>query len=191
MEISVAWLLLALLTPSLTAYLLPADTCDVPNWTVQGIRVTYSDDTYTPGLASFNVTNSITHNVESLKCELSFNTRCEIRGTPLDNALSITFLVNMGTAVIRFNQAWTCGNVPADPALCVLVFARCQSDQCGVLTQSSPSFVLASAELEVSCPEVITETMTCTALLDSSLLVNGSIVTPVPEPPNVEERLKI
>ena len=65
------------------------------------------------------------------------------------------------------------------------------SDQSGVLTQSSPSFVLASAELDISCPEEITETMTCTALLDSSLLVNGSIVTPVPEPPNVEERLKI
>lgn len=48
---------------------------------------------------------------------------------------------------------------------------------------SSPSFVVASAELEVTCPEVATDTMTCTALLDSSLLVSGSIVTPLPEAP--------
>ena len=46
--------------------------------------------------------------------------------------------------------------------------------------------MLASAELDVTCPETVTETMTCTALLDSPLVVNGSVVTPVPELPVVE-----
>lgn len=122
-KMSKAWLLLMLLTPTgLTVSLPQADTCQIPSWTVQNIRVTYSDDTFTPGLASFNITNSVTHIVESLKCELSFNTRCQITGTPLDSKLNVLFLVNMGAAVIQFNQTWTCGtDVAADPTLCVVL----------------------------------------------------------------------
>lgn len=97
--------------------------CEVPSWSVQDVSVTYSDDdTETPGLASFNITNSVTHQHESLTCQLLYNTLCRIEGTPLDKDLHIYLQVNLWVAVIHFSQTWTCketGTVTPDPSLWV------------------------------------------------------------------------
>ncbi|KAM7205828.1 hypothetical protein V8F33_000658 [Rhypophila sp. PSN 637] len=147
--------------PSRTPPLFPrADACHVPSWSVQGVSVTYSDSTDTPGMASFNITNSVTHQHEALECELLYNTLCRIEGTALDKDLHIYFQVNLRVAVIHFSRSWTC-QTTENPSL--------------------PSFVDASAEFEVECPEVVTETMTCTGLVKDALQVNGSIVTPIPD----------
>ncbi|KAK3311890.1 hypothetical protein B0H66DRAFT_102025 [Apodospora peruviana] len=147
----------------------PTDACKVPNWTVQNISVTYSNDTYTPGSATFNVTNSVTSQVETITCPLSFNTLCRLDSTPLDPTLGLYFQVNLGGGVISFNQTWTCetNNSMANPSL--------------------PSFVQGSGEFELACPEEVTEDMTCTGLTTGSLLVTGAVVTPIPEPPEIIE----
>lgn len=40
--------------------------CPIPNWRVNAINVTYSNDTYVPGSASFVLSNSLTDETESL-----------------------------------------------------------------------------------------------------------------------------
>lgn len=99
-----------------------ADACQVPSWSVQDVSVTYSDDTNTPGLASFSITNSVTHQHESLKCDLLFNTLCRVDGTPLDKNLSIYLQVNLWVGLIRFNQTWI-RQTGVDPAPSLWVFS--------------------------------------------------------------------
>ena len=94
------------------------DKCQMPSWTLQSVAATYSDDTYTPGIAAVTITNSITNTTESFDCPLSFNTLCQLDGTPGDKDLRVYMQINMEAASISFNKTWTCeASQAADPAL--------------------------------------------------------------------------
>jgi hypothetical protein len=108
---------LTLLSAALTLLIIPSSArrvfvrraeCPVPNWAVDAINVTYSDDTDTPGNAAFVLSNSLTNNTEALTCPLTFNTLCQILGTFNDETLQILLQVNIDVAFITLNQSWTC-----------------------------------------------------------------------------------
>jgi hypothetical protein len=108
---------LALLSAVFLVFVIPSSTrhvgvrrgdCPVPNWTVEGINVTYSNETYTPGTASFVLSNSVTNKTESLTCPLTFNSLCQILGTPNDETLQVLLQVNIDAAYMTLNQSWVC-----------------------------------------------------------------------------------
>ncbi|KAK0634243.1 hypothetical protein B0T17DRAFT_611287 [Bombardia bombarda] len=147
---------------------LSSDKCAVPSWAVSSVNVTYSSDTYTPGTTSFKITNSLTHQAESLSCALEFNTLCQVAGTPLDDTLRIVFWINMDYAFVTFNKTWTCRDtIPFEPEL--------------------TSFVIGNADLHLLCPEVVEDNMACTGPIEENVVANGEIVTPIPEPPVVDD----
>lgn len=83
--------------------------CPIPAWAVQSISATYSDDTYTPGLATFNLTHVLTNAKETIQCPLQFNSVCRMdSGTAVDPALHIYFQVNMDIGWVTFNKTWDC-----------------------------------------------------------------------------------
>lgn len=94
--------------------------CSTPNWTVEGISITYSNETYTPGTASFELSNSITNKTESLTCPLTFNSMCQILGTPNDETLQVLLQVNIDVVYMTLNQSWTCHDQTTQPATYVL-----------------------------------------------------------------------
>jgi len=101
------WMLLVI--PSATFHIIRRTSdCAVPSWTVDTIDVTYSNETYTPGTASFVLSNTLTNSSESLTCPLTFNTLCQILGTPGDETLQVLLQVNIDVAFMTLNQSWTC-----------------------------------------------------------------------------------
>jgi len=83
--------------------------CPFPAWFVESITATYSDDTYTPGLATFSLTHVLTNAKETVQCPLQFNSVCRLdSGTALDPALQIHFQVNMDIGWVTFNKTWEC-----------------------------------------------------------------------------------
>lgn len=109
--------LLTILSIVFLAFTLPSSSfhigtkgadCAVPNWHVDAINVTYSDETYTPGTASFVLSNSVTNKSDTLTCPLTFNSLCQILGTPNDETLQVLLQVNIDTAYMTLNQSWTC-----------------------------------------------------------------------------------
>ncbi|KAK0706247.1 hypothetical protein B0T26DRAFT_679957 [Lasiosphaeria miniovina] len=139
-------------------------SCALPSWTLESLRVTYSDDTYTPGTAQLNITSSATNRTEAVSCDLQFNSLCQIFGTAADAALQIYLQVNLDAAVISFNESWTGCSPNGQPGVPVL-----------------PSFAVGSSEFEVVCPAQIEDTMSCTGPVGGPLLVNTSIVASTPE----------
>jgi hypothetical protein len=85
-----------------------AEQCPIPNWHVDAINITYSNDTYIPGTASFTLSNTVTNKTEALSCPLTFNSLCQILGTPNDETLQVVMQVNIDAAYITLNQSWTC-----------------------------------------------------------------------------------
>ncbi|KAK0705685.1 hypothetical protein B0H67DRAFT_558239 [Lasiosphaeris hirsuta] len=135
--------------------------CTIPSWTLQSIKTTYSDETYTPGNALLVITKSPTNETESLDCPLMFNSVCRLERTPADPNLQVYLQINMGSASITFNQTWAC------------------EAQAGETVGSR--FVVGSGEFEVHCPDEVTETMTCTGPLGGTVVVNGAVTTVTPD----------
>ncbi len=100
--------LLALLSAVLMVGVVPTSTyvqlartdCLIPNWHVDAINVTYS-----PGSASLVLSNSLTNKTEALTCPLTFNSVCQIMGTPNDETLQVVLQVNIDVATMTLNQS--------------------------------------------------------------------------------------
>ncbi|KAH8901794.1 hypothetical protein BR93DRAFT_962850 [Coniochaeta sp. PMI_546] len=148
--------LMIFISPSSTtiAHVTRAD-CPTPNWTVEAINITYSNETYTPGTASFALSNSITNKTESLTCPLTFNSLCQISGTPNDETLQVLLQVNIDVAYMTLNQSWTC------------------YDQLGQKVIST--FVIGTGTLNLDCP-IYAEDMTCNGPVGGTGLINGTVV---------------
>ncbi|KAK3320488.1 hypothetical protein B0T19DRAFT_241401, partial [Cercophora scortea] len=157
---------LALLAaPSSTRHLRPrSDNCPtVPNWAVQSFSVTYSNVSEVPGTAGFKLTNLVTNRSEPISCPLFYNYLCMVDGTPSDATLSIRLWVNMDSVTITFNETWGC-NTSQVPA------------------PTFPSFVTGVGELKLTCPDPVADDMTCSGSDTEVVVVNGTVVTPVPDP---------
>ena len=111
--------LMVLVVPTSTYVQLARTDCPIPNWHVDAINVTYSDDTYSPGSASFVLSNSLTNKTEALTCPLTFNSICQIMGTPNDETLQVVLQVNIDVATMSLNQSWTCHDQLNQSVTCV------------------------------------------------------------------------
>ena len=90
--------------------------CALPSWTIKDLSVVFSDDSFVPGNATFDVTSSLTNQTERLRCEVPFNYLGFVNGTPANGDLNIVLQFNIDTATVTLNQTWACGNQTAGGA---------------------------------------------------------------------------
>ncbi|KAK3361269.1 hypothetical protein B0T24DRAFT_671523 [Lasiosphaeria ovina] len=149
-----------------------AAACPIPSWTVRNLTVTYSAETYTPGaawmtLAENNSTGAAVGE-EALSCEVSFNYRASIEGTPAHPNLNVLVFFSIDTAFVTINQTWVCptndaelGNPPG-----------------------TSSFVIGLAEVSLACPEPPEDGMTCAS--KDAVAANGVVQVMYPEAPETK-----
>lgn len=93
------------------SFALPRARCPpIPKWTLLAVTVTYSNDTYTPGVVSLEVQSSSTSAVDLFTCDLQFNSICLPDETrlPSDRDVLVSFYINIELARITFNKTWEC-----------------------------------------------------------------------------------
>ncbi|KAK3389388.1 hypothetical protein B0H63DRAFT_98316 [Podospora didyma] len=144
---------------------IPASCPPLPSWKIHNLTVTYSDESYTPGNATFTLTESVSNSSEALGCEVSFNYRGAIQGTPAHPGLNILLLFGIDTAFVTVNQTW-----PGD----------CVSDEVPHVSGMS-SFVIGLAEVQLQCPDPSFDGMTCSAKDASE--ANGVVQVIYPDEP--------
>jgi hypothetical protein len=84
-------------------------------WVVDQLNVTYThDETVRPGNAAWRLANTMTSDVEVLRCNLRANYICELNGTPGDSGLHVWLQINLDVARITINQSLPCGDA-GDP----------------------------------------------------------------------------
>ena len=83
----------------------------IPRWTLRSVNVTYSNDTFTPGVVSLEVFSASTSTTDHFTCNLQFNSICLPNETrlPSDEDVLVRFYVNIELAQITFNKTWDCG----------------------------------------------------------------------------------
>ncbi|KAK3396903.1 hypothetical protein B0T20DRAFT_245130 [Sordaria brevicollis] len=161
------FVLLSLLT---LTFAHPLTKCPpIPKWTLLSVNVTYSNDTFTPGIVSLEVQSSTTSAVDLFTCDLQFNSICLPNETrlPSDKDVLVRFYINIELAQITFNKTWECdGGEGAETP--------------------RPQYAIGSGEFHLTCPEVITEDMTCVGPLEGAMELDAVIVE-VPPPPQEED----
>ena len=83
----------------------------IPHWTLLSVNVTYSNDTFTPGVVSLEVSSASTSATDLFTCDLQFNSICLANETrlPSDGDVLVQFYINIELARITFNKTWDCG----------------------------------------------------------------------------------
>lgn len=87
--------------------------CAIPNWTILGLTITYSDDSFVPANVSFALVNSITNKTENIKCQAPFNYACRLNSTAEDKDLQLRLEFHTDEAYASFNQTWKCVDEPS------------------------------------------------------------------------------
>ncbi|KAK1774362.1 hypothetical protein QBC45DRAFT_42603 [Copromyces sp. CBS 386.78] len=81
----------------------------IPHWTLLSVNVTYSNDTYTPGVVSLEVQSSTTNTTDLFTCDLQFNSICLPDETrlPSDRNVLVRFYINIELARITLTGRGT------------------------------------------------------------------------------------
>jgi len=135
--------------------------CLLPSWTISGLQIHYSDDSFVPGNVTFSLTSSLTNTTEDIKCEVPFNYACRMNGTPKNKDLNLQLQFVPDTALAILNQTWVCADTPGQP--------------------TTPEWVIGTADITLTCPDPPFENMTCSS--GTKHIINGAVwVQPKEEP---------